>query len=620
MAINNMFSTWLNSSFSGWNNNKIEKPTKKDMFPWLTDAQIKKIEELTKDLTWAEQREMQQALYEKVIEKVHNENAKDSRVATENELWYKCLNEKDPQRKNYMSSCNRQEQVADKIKEKYNLDPLANTGEVIKGMMAEMQDKWVDIDLYNKYLESWDKEFLYKMWYEKKPSNKWKKIATQVWVWAGVLWAIDAGLYVAGAWAEQLWKKVYELPIDSSIQEARQVQRAWVQVKDAEVAVEDAKVELKEAKKTWEWIKKAEKALETAREDLKTAKWKKVVKVADTAREYNVWWWITEWWSAESRWIQAKSKANQIFKKTINPALENSKSTINVQELISEMWNPKNWEKSLIEKMAKQDPAKQEELFEAWEQLKEEFGGEKFSKMSLKDSQELKSWLQGRTPKKFFRWKNAAEREITDAYKELRAVLWDKLKDSLHSKLSQELWEDTAKLYKDWANLTEYADDMAKQSTNAWLKQWFWNFWSSAYHKLTDWASAKVWLLLNKGWEMLKNATNPKVWVDKAGDVIKSVKKNPKVLLKWLKAISPWDLLMPDYSYSAVKERWWLNPWWDKLREWVDKNWGTEITENEWKWLLGEEWYSIIDENWNNSLEEKWWTQEWILALLDSLE
>ena len=72
MAINNMFSTWFNSSFSGWNNNKIEKPTKKDMFPWLTDAQINKIEELTKDLTWAEKRQMQQTLYEKVIEKVHN--------------------------------------------------------------------------------------------------------------------------------------------------------------------------------------------------------------------------------------------------------------------------------------------------------------------------------------------------------------------------------------------------------------------------------------------------------------------------------------------------------------------------------------------------------------------
>ena len=545
MAINNMFSTWFNSWFwtGGWNNQDIKAPTKQEKFPWLNAQQIKNIEDYTANLTWIEKTQEQQRLYKAMIQAIEWNNYNDNRVAVENEIFRKCLS-KGTQERNYDESCGRQSALVDRVKSVHNLKATTSEEDVLKMLMQEMDYKWVGMDSLNKYLDSWDEEFLYEMWLKSKTTKKAKRIATQVWVWAGVLWAIDAWLYWAGALSEQVWKKIYELPIDSSIQEARQVQRAGVQVKDAEVAVEDAKAELKQAKKTWEWIEEAEKALETAKEDLKSAKWKKVVKVADTAREYNVWWWITEWWSAESRWIQAKSKANQIFKKTINPALENSKSTINVQELISEMWNPKNWEKSLIEKMAKQDPAKQEELFEAWEQLKEEFGWEKFSKMSLKDSQELKSWLQGRTPKKFFRWKNAAEREITDAYKELRAVLWDKLKDSLHSKLSQELWEDTAKLYKDWANLTEYADDMAKQSTNAWLKQGFWNFWSSAYHKLTDWASAKVWLLLNKWWKGVKKAT----WIEKVADSIwdawNYVVKNGKKFFKatkwgWLRVEDP---------------------------------------------------------------------------------
>lgn len=532
MAINNMFSTWFNSSFSGWNNNKIEKPTKKDMFPWLTDAQINKIEELTKDLTWAEKRKMQQALYEKVIEKVHNENAKDSRVATENELWYKCLNEKDPQRKNYMSSCNRQEQVADKIKEKYNLDPLANTGEVIKGMMAEMQDKWVDIDLYNKYLESWDKEFLYKMWYEKKPSNKWKKIA--IWVWLGVwglVW-LDATLYGWWAASEWLWKKIYERPIDSSMQEARQVQRAWVQVKDAEVAVKDAQADLKTAKKTWEWVEEAQKALETAKKDLETAKWKKVVKVSDTAREYNVWGWITEWWSAESRWIQAGSKANQIFKKTIEPALEKSTAKVNIQKLIE-------WLAEDIKDIAKNDPDKLKAYNDALADLKKSYKAKEFANYSLKDTQTLKSWLQGRTPQKFYKWK-----EITNELQELKGILSSKLTKVVHDNLSKEIWENSAKLYKDYANLKEYAWNMAKQSTNAWLKAWFWNFWSSAYHKLTDWASAKVWLLLNKWWKGVKKAT----WIEKAVDSLwdawNYVVKNGKKFIKstkwgWLRVEDP---------------------------------------------------------------------------------
>lgn len=520
MAINNMFSTWFNSSFSGWNNNKIEKPTKKDMFPWLTDAQINKIEELTKDLTWAEKRQMQQTLYEKVIEKVHNENAKDSRTATENELWYKCLNEKNPQRKNYMSSCNRQEQVADKIKEKYNLDPLADTGEVIKGMMAEMQDKWVDIDLYNKYLESWDKEFLYKMWYEKKPSNKWKKIATTVWVGAWIIAWADATLYGAWKLSEKIGEKIYEFPIDSSMQEAKKINQAWTKVMDAEEAVKDAKADLKVAKKTWEWVEEAQEALETAEKNLKTAKWKKVVKVADTAREYNVWGWILEWWTAESRWIQASSKANQIFKKTIEPALEKSTAKINVQELIE-------WLAEDIKDIAKNDPDKLKAYNDALADLKKSYKAKEFANYSLKDTQTLKSWLQGRTPQKFYKWK-----EITNELQELKGILSSKLTKVVHDNLSKEIWEDSAKLYKDYANLKEYAGNMVKQSTNAWLKAWFWNFWSTTFHKLTDGASAKVWLLLNKWWKWVAKAT----WVEKAvntvWDVWNYIVKNGKQFMK----------------------------------------------------------------------------------------
>lgn len=520
MAINNMFSTWFNSSFSGWNNNKIEKPTKKDMFPWLTDAQINKIEELTKDLTWAEKRQMQQTLYEKVIEKVHNENAKDSRTATENELWYKCLNEKNPQRKNYMSSCNRQEQVADKIKEKYNLDPLADTGEVIKGMMAEMQDKWVDIDLYNKYLESWDKEFLYKMWYEKKPSNKWKKIATTVWVGAWIIAWADATLYGAWKLSEKIGEKIYEFPIDSSMQEAKKINQAWTKVMDAEEAVKDAKADLKVAKKTWEWVEEAQEALETAEKNLKTAKWKKVVKVADTAREYNVWGWILEWWTAESRWIQASSKANQIFKKTIEPALEKSTAKINVQKLIE-------WLAEDIKDIAKNDPDKLKAYNDALADLKKSYKAKEFANYSLKDTQTLKSWLQGRTPQKFYKWK-----EITNELQELKGILSSKLTKVVHDNLSKEIWENSAKLYKDYANLKEYAGNMVKQSTNAWLKAWFWNFWSTTFHKLTDWASAKVWLLLNKWWKWVAKAT----WVEKAvntvWDVWNYIVKNGKQFMK----------------------------------------------------------------------------------------
>ena len=359
------------------------------------------------------------------------------------------------------------------------------------------------------------------MWLSEKPKkSKWKKIATTVWVGAWIIAWADATLYGAWKLSEKIGEKIYDLPIDSSMQEARKINQAWTKVMDAKEAVKDAKADLKAAKKTWEWIEEAQEALETAEKNLKTAKWKKVVKVADTAREYNVWGWILEWWTSESRWIQASSKANQIFKKTIEPALEKSTAKINVQELI-------NWLEEDIKDLAKNDPDKEMAYLDALEDLKASYKDPKFANYSMKDAQTLKSWLQGRTPQKFYKGK-----EITNELQELKWILWSKLTNAVHTNLTKEIWEDSAKLYKDYANLKEYAGNMVKQSTNAWLKGWFWNFWSTTFHNLTDGASAKVWLLLSKWWKWVAKST----WVEKAvntvWDVWNYVVKNGKQFMK----------------------------------------------------------------------------------------
>lgn len=525
MPINNMFSKFWAWGWSGWNISDMKQPTKEEKFPWLTAQQIKNIENYTSDP------QEQQKLYQAMIQKVEADKFNDNRTAMENERFRACLSKTDPRERRFDESCWRQSTLVDLVKKARNLK--ANTPEetVLNMFMEEMQVKWIDMESLNNYLDNGDESILYKTWLKEKPSKKWKQIATSIWVWAWVLWAIDAWLYWAGALSEQAWKKIYDLPIDSSIQEARQVQKAWVAVKDAEEAVKDAKADLKAAKKTWEGIEEATEALETAQKELKTAKWKNIVKVSDTAREYNVWEWILEWWSAESRWIQAKSKANQIFKKTIAPALEKSKATINVQELIDSLADD-------IEKLAKNDPDKLNAYNEALESLKDSYKDSKFANYSLKDSQTLKSWLQERTPQKF--WKG---KEVTNEIQELKGKLSSKLTNAVHKQLSNELWESSAKLYKDYSNLTEYAENMAKQSTNAWLKQGFWNFWSSAYHKLTDWASAKVWLALNKWWRAVKKAT----WIDKVVDSVwdawNYVVKNGK---KFLKASKGWGLRVED--------------------------------------------------------------------------
>lgn len=426
---------------------------------------------------------------------------------------------------------------------------------------------------------------------------------TAVWIWWAWVWAYGINkLWQAIEW---WWDKLYSAPIDPSINEAKKIQASKVSLKDAEAELKSAKSKLAAAKKSWKWVKEAQQLADLAESKVNAAKWTKVRTVASTLKDYNVGWWITEWWTAESRWVQAKHEANQIFKQTIEPALEKSTAKVNVQNLINELSDD-------VERLAKNDPDKLKAYKSAFKDLKKSYSGKEFAEYSMKAAQTLKSWLQWRTPQKF--WKG---KEITNELQELKWILSTKLKNVIHSNLTKEIWEDSAKMYLDYANLSKYADDMAKASTNAWMKQWFGSFTNTVRHKLTDWAFHKIWLTLDKAWKMLQDVTNYKVWLNKADGLINTVKKNPKVLLKSLKAITPWSLVAPDFSYSNFKEN---TPWWEKLKRWVDKNWGSEITENEWKWLLGEEWYSLVDENWNNTLEDKWWTEEWILVLLDSLE
>lgn len=348
---------------------------------------------------------------------------------------------------------------------------------------------------------------------------------TDIWIWVWIwttVWLTDAALYWAGKLWQRGWKQIYNIPIDKTMKESNKLISAWANIKDAEVAVNDAKLALKKAKSIWEWVEDAQKALATAQDTLKNAKakWKSIRTIWDTAMEYDIWGWLTEWWTAQSRWIQARHEANQIFKRTIAPALENSKATINVQELI-------NWLADDIKEIAKNDPDKLNAYNEALESLKDSYKWEEFAKYSLKDSQTLKSWLQWRTPQKFWKWQ-----EITNELQELKWLLSNKLKNAVHSELTKEIWEDSAKLYLDRANLDAYSKSMAKQATNAWLKQGFWNFWSSTFHNLTDWAFAKWWLLLDKVGKWLETVTNPKKIAQWAWDVWNYIVKNGKNFLK----------------------------------------------------------------------------------------
>jgi len=591
-------------------------------FPWLSLEETNKIKEQAKSMTDDpyEQMLIQDDLYKKKYNTKAHENFMSDRQNARMELHIKSNEAKDEKTKNTNNSLDKMGTLADMYRQ-YGFNHGKNWDNIPDDeLVSRFNTKNPSVKKYADAYLTWWPESEYRLAQELGIANGlWKsneaKDENNVvdnlvvgWEVIGGAAALDASLNALGRWAKFAWKTVYNAPIDSSKQEALQIQRTWAAKRDAKIAVKNAKKDLKTAKKLETWIAEAEENLAKAEKDLAKAEWKEVVKVADSAREYNVWGGLTEWWTAESRGIQARSEANQIFKQTIEPALEKSTAKVNVQELINSL------EKDIVD-LAKNDPDKLKAYGEALDSLKESYADPKFAEYTLKDTQVLKSWLQGRTPQKFWKWN-----EITNELQELKWKLSSKLTNAVHDNLTNELWEESWKLYRHYANLTQYADDMARASTNWWLKWGFWNLFNTVYHKLTDWGSAKVGLLLEKTGNAVEKATNPKVRVEATSKLIKKVKKDPKILTKWLKAIAPWDLLMPDYSYDTVNEKGWLNPWWDKLKERVDKNWGTELTENEWKGLLWEEWYNIIDENGKSSLEEKWWTPEGILALMDILE
>ena len=208
MPTNNMFWTW----FWWWNNQQMSTPTKQQKFPWLSADQIKRLESLTSDPT------EQQKLYQQAIQQLNRENVNDSRMATENEITYKSLNEKDVKQQNYMQSNVRLEQLADLTKNKFWLNANANTQDVVNWLLQYAEDSWVSLDSLNKYLSDWDETFLYQMGLKERPVEQEETFWQKVWQVATdiVGWAYDsatslprmAAKWIASAigWtAKQLW-------------------------------------------------------------------------------------------------------------------------------------------------------------------------------------------------------------------------------------------------------------------------------------------------------------------------------------------------------------------------------------------------------------------------------
>lgn len=422
------------------------------------------------------------------------------------------------------------------------------------GKDNKIEITWTNADIINTYLRwnPWASEAFYNFthsdqdaedfakqmwWYSGKISNNdamsvWD-VATIEW-WALGFWALQYPLWKLN---EKLWESLYSSAFAPDYVETKKWTQAWWDVIVAEERLKKAEKTYNEAKKSWEWIEEASKALEDAKKALEEAKNIKVSK------KWNV--WLERWlaWTRQQIANQAYAQEKLLFEDTILPALKNSNSSIDVQALIDEI----GWE---IETLAKKDPVKLQAYTKALEEMKQDYSFIDFADFPLESAQELKSWLQWRTPQKFYnRWWLQAE--ITDEYKELQWILGSKLRKSLISELEKWGLKDAEKLYSDWAKLNNIVEDANKALSKGTMNKELWNpknilfknkdLWSFVR---TKWGKSldKVWKFQQKVFDLVKGAKETKAgkWISKALNIWK----------RWLTILD--KLLTPLMYYDAA--------------------------------------------------------------------
>lgn len=319
----------------------------------------------------------------------------------------------------------------------------------------------------------------------KSPINSMLQRSAPLAVWAGGL----AWSYVAGKALKWVGKAVYgvTLPPVKAEAEAIQAYKAWISNVKPRTTVQTM--------------------LDQPLIQVQPTFWETITQVSKSP--WSIFWEMgTRAWI----WVQSEVWAKKLRQTKVEPALMRSKATVNIQWAINELWDD-------IVKLAKNDPDKLAEYLKALDELKVSYADPKYANMQLKEVQTLKSWLQWRTPAKFFKWE-----EITNAYRELRWKLSSKLVNKLHTELSKEAWEDTAKLYRDYNNLKSVAKIWPKSLSQAGRMWGAGSFTSWVGEELATPITTTVWKLTYKAWKMLQYLPQK---------VVEEIKKMPS-RLKWM--------------------------------------------------------------------------------------
>lgn len=181
---------WLQT----WFNIPVKKPVNK--FPWFSEKQIQQLYKDTTNVPIEKRAEVQYQLYKEILPQLKTNELKDKRIEAKANIYNDSLEERDIAKKNISQAQLKMEDLADQVKDKYNLIPTAPTNEVLEWFSRMLADQQVDPKLADDYLNWKSEELLYVSGLKERPVEKEKNL----------LWRIrDSAIGILDEWA-RLWE------------------------------------------------------------------------------------------------------------------------------------------------------------------------------------------------------------------------------------------------------------------------------------------------------------------------------------------------------------------------------------------------------------------------------
>ena len=358
-------------------------------------------------------------------------------------------------------------------------------------------------DTYNKMIDMWispkeTKQAIQTAIKDKKTEsifstaeNVWKAVAA---MWAAKLWwtALD-----------KLWRWIYGLTIQPTTPEAEATQTR---------------------KASNSWLSR----------NFGKAKNTKPETAVDTAYNNGI------VWTKQRIWTVAERKANNIFKKTINPIMKKADDMWIKLKYSDLVQNAKDYVKNSVKYSESQKKTILENIDDLAKDLK--------WTTTLRNLDLEKQAIASKIPQKY--WNMPKEsKELAAAQK----ALAKSFRDGVHNTIKSKFNVNSAELYKNYANLKNVSKIWPKAATQWGLKWWFGNFVTTAVQNTATPVTTRVWKAVGKTWKLLQKPRDALTKVAKT--VWKWAKNTAKAIWKWA-----WKLIK-NGSVFAIVQDWTIIPW-----------------------------------------------------------